>query len=228
MKRLRSTFLGAVLGAFVLLSTPAAALVWFEAAPGAGDLLDTAQVTDGGGSFAALDGIRGLLETTAPVDADPRSEVDLFKIYIDDYLSFSARTLSTNPDDTALFLFDAAGLGIYTNDDNPGDLLSTLPAGGPQSNGFYYIAVAVGGFMALDGSDLNVFLNGSFSDVLGADPDAGALAAWSPGFATLSESPMAYEIAFTGARVAVPEPGMALMFMLGVGGLLAARRARLI
>jgi len=151
----------------------ASALTWFEAPPGAGELIATAQITSGLG-LPALDSIQGVLNTVTLVDELPRNEVDVYRIYVDDYMSFSARTVSSNPDDTALFLFDKAGKGVYMNDDNGVDLLSSLPTGGPLVNDYYYIAVAIGGFSAWDAASGSVFLSGGFTDVLGGDPAAGA------------------------------------------------------
>ena len=222
MNRLKSAVLTAAVASALFIAGAARAEVWIEAPPGAGETTATAQIT-GSTLGAALSEIRGTLNTVLMVDSTPRNEVDLYKIFIDDFSSFSARTVSSNPDDTALFLFDFNGRGVYTNDDNSLDLLSFLPAGGPLSNGFYYIGVSVGGFTALDAASKNVFLTGSFTDVLAGDGAAGALASWDQGFATLSEGGLAYDIALTGAVVGIPEPTTALLLLAGLGGL-AARR----
>ncbi|WP_349742916.1 PEP-CTERM sorting domain-containing protein [Roseateles cavernae] len=221
--------IAALLAAAAALSLPTGAMagfVWNETAPGAGDLLGTAQTTYDSG-FNSLSGIGGALTASVPVGGNPRHQVDLYKIRISDAASFSAKTLDTGFD-TALYLFDAAGLGVYTNDDDGMGLTSLLPAGdasGPISDGIYYLAVAIGGFAAQDASSLPVFLAGGFTDVLGGAPGAGALAGWS-GFDSGSESPLSYFIELTGATNAeLPEPGtMGLLLAAGLGLWASSRR----
>ncbi len=225
MNRLKFVALSAALTSALFLAGPASAQVWNEI--NAGDSLTTAEGMTGVDT-QTLTGIHGMLDSTLYVDSTPLYQVDLYRIYIDDPLNFSARTTSSNPDDTALFLFDSTGRGVYTNDDNTDDLLSTLPVGGPQTNSFYYLAVALGGFTALDFGGSNIFMTGgSFSDVYGADPAAGTLASWGQGFPSFIEGSFAYDIALTGARTApIPEPSTVLLFALGLGGLVASRFVR--
>lgn len=222
MKPMRLATIAMAIGAMLASAPASAAFIWSEQAPGAGETLATAQVTRGATSLNAIDRIQGTLATTVPVGGNPRNEVDLYKIYIDDAAGFSARTESSNPDDTALFLFDASGLGVFMNDDNGFDLLSALP--GVGADGFYFLGVALGGFSALDASLNSVFLSGLFTDVLGADPARGALAGWSEGFASFDDTGLSYDIALTGARVAVPEP--TTLALLGIAGFAAWRTRR--
>jgi hypothetical protein len=230
MKYLKLAVLGTAMSVALGFSGHANAFSWTEtsyfAGAGAGDTTATAEVTSSA-TAAPLDNIFGFLSVITPVNSNPLVQVDVFKIYINSYATFSARTLSANPDDTALFLFDAAGKGVQMNDDNGADLLSTLPASspiGPAANGFYFLAVAVGGFVAQDASSMNLFMTGSFTDVLAGAPGVGALAGWDKGFATLTESPMTYDIALTGAQAAVvPEPAAALLLCGGLVGLLLRR-----
>lgn len=222
MKRLKFVALIAAVTSALFLGGPASAQVWNEI--NAGETLTTAEGMTGN---SALTGIHGMLNSTLLVDSTPLYQVDLYRIYIDDFAHFSARTTSSNPDDTALFLFDSTGKGVYTNDDNASDLLSTLPVGGPQADSFYYLAVSLGGFTAFDAMANNIFMTGSFTDVLGANPAAGTLASWGQGFTSLTESSLAYDVALTGARTApIPEPSTVLLLALGLGGLVARRFAR--
>jgi hypothetical protein len=203
-------------------SGASAGIVWNELPPGAGETIDTAQVTTSSVS-AAIDSIQGLLSSSVLVGAGPRNEVDLYRIRIDDTSLFSARTVSSNPDDTALFLFNAGGFGIEMNDDNGFDLLSALPSFA-GAGGIYTLGVALGGFEALDGIGNTVFQFGAlFSDVRPGDPASGPLAAWSEGFASLNEPGLGYTIELTGASAAVPEPSA--LALIGIAGF-AAWRAR--
>ncbi len=173
-----------------------------------------------------------------PVGTDPSSpifQVDLYKIRINNFATFSAKTISSeSTDDTALYLFDSAGFGVYMNDDNATDSLSTLPAlnaaPGPLSDGIYYLAVALGGFIANDGSSGPVFFDAdptSYSDVLGRTFGSRPLASWAPGFTSLQEPFFAYDILLTGATNGdLPEPGsLALLMAGGIATWLARRRS---
>ena len=227
MKAMNTAALVIALGSVLACPTASAAYIWTENA--AGELISSAEVVTGA-ALHALDGIRGTLATSLLLGAPgPRNEVDVYKIFIDNAPGFSARTVSSNPfDDTALFLFSGSGNGVFMNDDNGFDLLSALPdVDGVGGIGFYYLAVAIGGFAALDAAANSVFLAGVagvFTDVLDVDPASGALAAWSERFTTLADPGLAYDIVLTGARVAqIPEPTS--LALLGLAGF-AAWRAR--
>jgi hypothetical protein len=219
----------AVAGALALPGGAQAGTVWSEHGPGgAGDLLSTAQVTYDS-AFNALDAITGSLSSSLGIGGNPVYQVDLYKIRLT-AATFSARTLDADFD-TALYLFDAAGHGVYANDDDGASLLSALPAGdaaGPLSDGVYYLAVAVGGFIAHDASNLSNFLASlSSTDVVAGDANAGPLAGWTPGFDNFEEAARSYRIALTGATNGeLPEPAsLGLALAAGLGAL-AARRQR--
>lgn len=218
--------LAAASAALIFPSAASAGFVWSERAPGAGDLTATAQVVLDSG-FNTLDGIRGTLDSTTPVNGLPTYQVDLFRIRITDPAAFSATTIAPGFD-ASLFLFDLNGLAVYTNDDDGQSTESALPA--PLAGiaaGIYYLGIGMGGFQALDASSLSMFQAGSFTDVLGADPAAGALAGWTSMFGTLFESPVTYDIVLTGATNAeIPEPAtLALLLGAGLAGW-ASRRNR--
>lgn len=207
------------------LTTPAVALVWHETAPGAGESLATAQNTIGTTADRSLSEIFGTLDTIRLVNQDPRTQVDVFRIFIGDVGSFSARTVSANNDDTSLFLFNGAGRGVYSNDDTITDLLSYLPPGGPLLPGFYFLGVSLGGYMARDALGASLFAAGSFTDVVSGDPSAGALASFAPTFVSLYEGGLGYDILLTGAQVAaVPEPETVLLVFAGLAAVAARAR----
>lgn len=222
----------ALAGAVAVPGTASAGFVWVESGPGgAGDVPATAQATYDS-SFNTLDGIQGMLTSMVPVNGNPLYQVDLYKIRISDWAAFSATTdLAANGAlDSALFLFDSSGSGVYMNDDTSAGMLATLPAGdaaGPVANGIYYLAVALGGTLALDGLSQAMFNGGNFTDVLGGNGN-GPLAAWAAGFPSFDESPWSYSIALTGATNSdIPEPGgIALLLAGGIAAWLARRTVR--
>jgi hypothetical protein len=206
-----------------LFATPhATAFVWQEgeAYPAAGSTLATAQVvpTD---RLEALEGIRGTLRNTVPLNGTPRFEVDLYQIVISDFASFSATSVSLDvEDDTALFLFDATGLAVYSNDDTGAGLLAALAGPGLQANGVYFLGIALGGFEAFDASGRALFADGLPA------AGAGVLAAWATPFTRLQELPLSYGVLLTGAGVSpVPEPQALALLTVGLGVLAWRRRA---
>jgi hypothetical protein len=100
----------------------------------AGDLPGTAQ--DVGSS--AVTSILGSFATGG--------DADVYRMCLSDGASFSASTVAAPPRDTQLFLFDADGIGVYSNDDTGlGVHVSSLPANhafSPGSGGEYYLAVS--------------------------------------------------------------------------------------
>jgi hypothetical protein len=121
----------------------ATVLIWAALTPAAfaatevvdaGELPATAQDL---GAETALDAITGAIAS----DTDR----DLYRVCLSGGGSFSASTVAGTPMDTQLFLLDAAGRGVYANDDAPGVLgQSALPAGDPltpANAGAYYLAI---------------------------------------------------------------------------------------
>ena len=221
MKRLN--VLASTLAAAFALALPgvaSAGFVWTEQAPGAGDLLATAQATYDS-AFNTLDSISGALTNTTGA-----YEVDLFRIRIADPAAFSA-TVHGDPLDFALFLFDEAGLGVFMSDDNPSypdPALPGLPGG--FSGGVYYLAVAFALSNPVDGSDTSIFdFTGAPVETMAAG--TGALAGWqlNPGFAS---APFSYDILLTGATNSdLPEPATAALLMAGgLGAWLSSRRRK--
>jgi hypothetical protein len=223
MNRLKFATLALVVGTALTWSGAASALVWnedFSNGHGAGETLAAAQVPTAH-PVETLTNIRGFLDSVTQVNATPRYQVDLYKIYVSDFVSFSATTVSSNEDDNALFLFDQTGKGVYANDDFIG-LQAALPEGGPQAAGFYYLGIGVGGVNAFDAGGNNLFDTGA-GIVFPGLPGAGPLNSFAPSFDSLTETSIAYDILLTGVR-AVPEPQAALLLLLGLGAL-AARQA---
>jgi hypothetical protein len=100
----------------------------------AGDLPATAAVTSGVGSLLCINGTL----TSA-------TDVDMFKISVCNSSSFSATTTGTGTNvDTELWLFDANGVGVTANDDDPAGGVSTsaLSSANVTANGTYFLAVS--------------------------------------------------------------------------------------
>ena len=98
----------------------------------AGSLPATAQAIPG-----QVDSITGRLDTL--------DQEDLYGICLAGGQTFSASTLGSDIADTQLFLFDAAGRGLYANDDSADSLQAVLPAGislTPEQGGVYYLGIS--------------------------------------------------------------------------------------
>jgi hypothetical protein len=194
---------------------------WFEAGS-AGNLPATANVTSGAGPLSAIQGNLSSL-----------TEVDMYQIRITDFTQFSATT-QAGPnfvDDPQLFLFTAAGLAVYMNDDAPGlGSQSMLPSGspfGPTANGLYYLAIgwwdneafSAAGRMFEDGTETNG------PSVGGQSP----ITSWNNDVTGRPDLPTAYRINLTGAAFAVvpvPEPSTVILFASGLVGLLGLKLRR--
>lgn len=211
----------------LITSTAAASVIWNEQAPGAGSLVATAQITLDS-AINPLSGINGTLNAVNPVLGSAFYEVDMYRIGISNFNTFSARSVSSNPDDTSLFLFNSLGLGVYMNDDTTTDLLAFLTAGnalGPTSNGIFYLAVALGGTEAFDDIGVASFLAGGFTDIRGGNAAAGAIGLWTPMFNSGTEL-LDYSILLTGAVVAgIPEPATIALVLFALAGVAASRRS---
>lgn len=204
--------------ASMLLAGPAAAFVWTEVGD-AGQLLNTAQLTNGAGDLDAIDGV-----------LDDVIDADLFKIHVHDAGVFEASTEGASFD-SQLFLFDSSGLGVTHNDDYPvlfgGSRITGQFLSGP---GDFYLAIS--GFdvdpRSAGGS---IWLNGS--PLLELEPDGpgrnAPLSGWTQnGF---QPEPSEYRIELQGARFVtnpVPEPGTVVLLALGLGGaaIMTRRRGR--
>ena len=113
------------------MALPANALAATESGD-AGDLPGTAQDLAG----APVDAIDGSIATG--------TDQDLYRVCLEGGGTFSATTVGGTELDTQLFLFDAAGLGVYGNDDSQATRQSTLPALHeltPTAPGVYLLAI---------------------------------------------------------------------------------------
>ncbi len=166
----------------------------------AGDLPGTAQDTTAVSNVSLISGSYGT-----------STDADMYRIFIADTTMFSASTVGTvgTVSDTQLFLFDALGIGVLTNDDaaGSGSLRSTIP-GFAGTAGFYYLAISAFNRDPVSAGGL-IFPN-TFPGVFGPTGPGGgsAITGWTGVGGTGT-----YSIALTG--VGVPEP--ATLLLLGIG-----------
>lgn len=168
--------------------------------------------------------------------------VDMFKIDITDFVDFSAITtaVSFGVPDTALFLFDASGKGVYANDDISGaNTLSCLPSEGssnpcpsprpagigPTADGIYYLAITRSANYPLSGIADEIFTFANTTDVVGPDLTMGGaspITGWDGNVFTGPDFDLtAFNIELRG----VPEPATLTLMAIGLGlGLLRRRR----
>lgn len=201
-------------GLLAALTGEAKAFVWTEIGD-AGQLLGTAQVVNGTGSLTSIAGNLG------------SNEVDMYSLYIATGSAFSATTAGTTWD-TQLFLFNASGYGVCSNDDMSGaNLQSTLPAGhaySPSVAGVYYLAIARYDYDPTSAGG-QIFLDSPFNAVHNADGPGGSQTF--NGWTGSNNAAGSYTIYLTGAsaNTLVPEPATMVLFSFG-GLAMAARKLR--
>lgn len=184
----RATLAGVALAALTFAAPAALAGTWSEL--DAGDLPATADSPQGVGSLTAISGA-----LTAGTDED------VYRVCVDGGGTFSASTVGTpgSFNDIQLFLFDAAGVGVYANDDFPGTFRAHLPAGHvltPTAPGVYYLALSSFNNDPLSTAGL-IFPSTPFTGVFGPTGPGGALPLSGWGGTSLRSG--TYTIALTGA-----------------------------
>lgn len=223
-------WLGAILGlSTLLIMQPTRAASFTEIDDAGESLLDAAPVTSA--QSTPLDFIAGVLS----------GDVDLFKIFLTGNQQFSATTRSAETDqipidlllgipvdlviDPKLYLFDAAGNGVYSNDDLFGSTQSVLTSGGlsPLAAGIYFLGISGSGLSPVSANG-EIFPSSLFDQVVGPTGPGGS--APLAGFQGSSTASGRYQISLTGAQTiaaanpaaSVPEPAMTLaLLVLGLG-----------
>jgi len=218
---MRKTFLMSIALLTILgCSSVALADTWAEVGD-AGDLTGTAQTPTGANPLTSITGTIG-----------SSTDADMYLIFISTPAGFSATTVGTPGTlvDTQLFLFNAAGLGVYFCDDADGlTLRSTLPAGhalSPPSAGLYYLVVT--GFDRDPTSAAGAIFPDTFPGVFGptgpggGSPITGYDGTTGTGTYTINLT----GAGFAGGAAAVPEPATILLLGSGLAGVAAKMRQR--
>ena len=187
------------------------AFVWNESGD-AGETLATAQLTAGNGPLTAISG------------SFLTEDADLFCIRVMDWRAFSATTVGGSNQDTQLFLFTRAGMGIAANDDSTG-VQSTLNAGNSLYAGRTNGEIVILGVSLYDRDPVSaggeIFPDTPFSGVNGPTGPGGGSALM--GFDNNGDTATGqYRVALTGTAACVPEP--ATFAALGLGAAFLLRR----
>ena len=240
MTKHRSAFTSAALGAagsLLLLAAapPTSRAVTYTEVGDAGSTLAGAQTVAAGTTSQPLTAIFGTVASG--------SDADVFRFTITSTSLFSATTnnaLTSSTGgiglDTALFLFNASGQPLLTNDDASGtSVQSTLPAGNSLlanlSPGTYYLALSLSGNEPINSAGQLLFAAGDSTAVRGAAPGLNPPVLSDFDSRTTSPPTGAYEIDLTGAATvaAVPEPSTWALLGAGVAllGVAGVRRQRL-
>lgn len=187
---------------------------------------DAGEQPDGAFSIAA-----DLVQPLAYISGSLSGDADLFQIFISGEQPFSATTLSAETllglpidsalgiptsllEDPQLFLFDAAGNGVYGNDDLFGSAQATLPSRSePLTPGVYFLAIAGFDYDPISAAGEIFPDTSSDSILLPTGPGAGSPLV---GFAGEAAPSGAYTIALTGAQTIAPPPPAATFDLLGL------------
>lgn len=186
--------------------------------------LDPAQ--DVSGSATSLDRLDGALLPSGDVD------VDAYRITIANPAAFSATVTGGTLTDTTIYLFKLDGTGIAKNDDVSGtNFLSAFPVGNAAyatlPAGDYIFAISIFGtipFSVAAPTTINesVFDPNAFTGVTPPRTPTTQVVTWADA-STFVEGGT-YQVSFTGVTTNVPAPGA--LALVGLGGLVAARRRR--
>lgn len=239
------TLLTTALALFALAGTGAHAQTYTKVGTAQDSLPATAQITQGIGALQEITGAFTFTTTGSERATVNVSNPDLFEIRIDGSALFSATTIGQpsslfNPQ---LFLFNAAGAGVYYNDDASAFTTGALinPTTSPTP-GLYFLGIATYGVVPRSGTGaaFDMFSNSvddttitDFTGLRTPKPGvSGPLTNWFLSSADVETG--SYSIALTGASFAsppaVPEASttvsFGLLLALGLGGLVVAARKK--
>lgn len=129
----------------------------------AGDLPATAQVLTG---LATITSISGTIQSA--------SDVDMFQFTLASPATLSFMVAAASTIDSQLFLFNAAGAGLWANDDMGTSLDAQITAS--LASGIYYLAISSWDRHPVNAANLPIF--GDTSGVLLPPINAGAVTGW--------------------------------------------------
>ncbi|MCE7974725.1 MAG: PEP-CTERM sorting domain-containing protein [Leptolyngbya sp. PLA1] len=197
--------------AMLASASAAQAQLWVEIPDAPAALPFTAQMTVGVGPLLTISGGPDF----------PGDTVDAYCIHIYDVGAFSASTVGGTGMDSQLWLFRPDGTGVTFNDD-AGPLQSTITGAFVPGPGLYILAVSAYDTDPVNAAGAALWLDTPFAVERAPDGPGAAtpVAGWTAG-----PDLAPYRISLTGATYCeVPAPGA--LALLGLGGLVAARRRR--
>jgi hypothetical protein len=205
----RKRVLGSLIAAAAIAIATSASAASHNEVGDAGQLPGTAQNPAGAG---ALSSISGKIATG--------SDVDMYRIILNGG-AFGATTVGTpgTLGDTQLYLFNASGIGVLANDDDPGGTTLRSTISGSLPSGTYYLAISSFDADPISAGGL-IFPSAPFTGLFGPSGPGGgqAISGWSG-----SGGDGTYTIELRGA-CAAPEPGS--LALLATGALPLLRRLR--
>ena len=192
--------------AAVLIALSGSGHAMFMEVGDAGELVGTAQLVPDG-----TEHIMGAI--------DPFGDVDLYK-FNHGGGSFGASTASGTLIDTQLYLFDAGGNGIVSNDDSSG--LQSAITFSDLAAGMYFLGISVFNNEPVNAANELIFADGDFG--LNSPAVADALLAGWDGNQVADEGSYLISFRRPTETAVIPEPTVAALLGAGLLGLSLRRR----
>jgi len=200
-----------LIAALAAVTALSSAQVWNESGD-AGDLIGSAQQTQGVGALTTINGV---------LDDD----IDIFTFNIVNSGTFSI-TVTNTLIDSMLYMFNAGGMGVVADDDSAGNLLSFVDFTnvGPVTG---TMNIAIGNFFSDPWINAGNGWMWDPTSPVNEGPNANGASNPLDHWDSIGAGADTYTLVLTGAEfAAVPEPATFMAIGLGLAGLALARRRK--